>query len=328
MSEFDLIRQLHERINVVDGGAPFACVVGIGDDGAVLDIPPDRQVVVTTDTLVEGVHFLTATDAQNLGHKALAVNLSDLASMGAQPAWFFLALTMPAPDHSWLESFARGMGDLARSVGVVLAGGDTTSGPLSITITAVGLVEAGMALTRDGARNGELVVVSGQLGDAAHALEILQAGGMPGPASRAALECPEPRLQLGRQLRGLATSCIDISDGLLADLGHILEASAAGAEIDIDRLPASASLAGLPGGQRRQLQISGGDDYELCFTIPVNRQEELDRIAKECGCPLTVIGKINASGELVCTMADGDIFVPHGCGYDHFSEHGIITLKE
>ena len=318
MSEFDLIKHLRERINVVDGDGPFACVVGIGDDGAVLDIPPDRQVVVTTDTLVEGVHFLNTTGAQSLGHKALAVNLSDLAAMGAQPAWFFLALTLPAPDLSWLESFARGMGDLAQSVGVVLAGGDTTLGPLSITITAIGLVEPGTALTRDGARNGELVVVSGQLGDAAHALEILKAGGMPSPKSRAALESPEPRLQLGRQLRGLATSCIDISDGLVADLGHILEASVAGAEINIDLLRCSASMAGLPGGQRRQLQTSGGDDYELCFTIPVNRREELDRIAKECACPLSVIGKINTSLELVCTLNDGNVFVPQGGGYDHF----------
>ena len=280
MSEFDLIRQLHERINGVDGRGSSACVVGIGDDGAVLDIPQDRQLVVTTDTLVEGVHFLDTTDAQSLGHKALAVNLSDLASMGAQPAWFFLALTLPALDPSWLESFARGMGDLARSAGVVLAGGDTTSGPLSITITAMGLVEPGMALTRNGARNGDLVVVSGQLGDAAHALAIVKAGGVPGPASRAALECPEPRLRLGLLLRGLATSCIDISDGLAADLGHILEASAVGAEIDIDLLPGSASLVGLSEGQRRQMQICGGDDYELCFTISVNRLEELDRIAQ------------------------------------------------
>ncbi|MEE8495944.1 MAG: thiamine-phosphate kinase, partial [Xanthomonadales bacterium] len=192
MSEFDLIRQLHERINGDYEGGPSACVVGIGDDAAVLDIPQDRHVVVTTDTLVEGVHFLSSTDAQNLGHKALAVNLSDLASMGAEPAWFFLALTLPAPDLAWLESFARGMGNLARSAGIVLAGGDTTSGPLSITITAMGLVEPGMALTRDGAQSGELVVVSGQLGDAALALEMLKAGGIPGPASRAALECPEP----------------------------------------------------------------------------------------------------------------------------------------
>ena len=328
MSEFDLIRQLHERINGVDGSTPSACVVGIGDDAAVLDIPQDKQVVVTSDTLVEGVHFLTTTDAQSLGHKALAVNLSDLASMGAEPAWFFLALTLPAPDLSWLESFAQGMGDLARSAGVVLAGGDTTSGPLSITITAIGLVEPGMALTRDGARNGDLVVISGQLGNAAHALEVLKAGGMPDRASRAALECPEPRLQLGQQLQGLATSCIDISDGLVADLGHILEASAGGAEINIDLLPGSASLAGLPAAQRRHLQMCGGDDYELCFTIPVNRRKELDEIAKQCACPLTVIGKIDASGELVCTLANGNVFVSEGRGYDHFSENFNTTLKE
>ena len=318
MSEFDLIRHLYECINVVDGDGPATCVIGIGDDGAVLDIPQDRQVVVTTDTLVEGVHFLNTTQAQCLGHKALAVNLSDLAAMGAQPAWFFLALTLPAPDHSWLESFARGIGDLAKSAGVVLAGGDTTMGPLSITITALGLVEHGMALTRDGARNGDLVVVSGQLGDAAHALEILKADGMPGSESLAALESPEPRVQLGRQLRGLATSCIDISDGLVADLGHILEASVAGAEIYIDLLRCSTSMAALPGERRRQYQTSGGDDYELCFTIPVNRREELDRIAEECACPLTVIGKINTSLELVCTKADGTVFVTTGGGYDHF----------
>lgn len=322
MSEFDLIRLLQKHINVLDGAGSTACVVGIGDDGAVLDIPQDRHLVVTSDTLVEGVHFRNTSDAQSVGHKALAVNLSDLASMGAQPAWFFLALTLPAADFAWLESFARGMGELASSAGIILAGGDTTSGPLSITITAMGLVEPGMALTRDGARNGELVVVSGQLGDAVHALELLEAGGSPDPESLAALDCPQPRLQLGRRLRGLATSCIDISDGLFADLGHILAASGAGAEIEIDLLPASPSLARLPAGQRTQLQLCAGDDYELCFTIPVSRLEELAGIAQECNCPLTVIGKINASGELVCTMADGNVLVPPDGGYEHFAEHG------
>ncbi len=319
MSEFDLIRRLHERINGVDAAVSSACIVGIGDDGAVLDIPSDRQLVVTVDTLVEGVHFPSTTDVQRLGHKALAVNLSDLASMGAQPAWFFLALTLPAPDLSWLDSFTQGMGDLARSAGIVLAGGDTTAGPLSVTITAMGLVEPGMALTRDGARNGDLVVVSGQLGDAAYALELLKAGGMPDYHSRAALENPEPRLKLGRRLRGLATSCIDLSDGLVADLGHILKASAVGAEIKLDLLPGSAGLANLPEGQRWQLQAAGGDDYELCFTIPANRRNELDRVATECGSPLSVIGEITASGELVCLMDNGNVFVPQGRGYDHFN---------
>jgi len=318
MSEFDLIRHLHQRINAFDQGSSSGCVVGIGDDAAVLEIPRDRQLVVSSDTLVEGVHFLKNTNAQHLGHKSLAVNLSDLASMGARPAWFFLSLTLASPDPEWLDLFASGMGKLARSLDIVLAGGDTTSGPLSITITALGLVEPGMALTRDGAGNGDLVVVSGQLGHAAYALETIVAGGTPQPEIRAALERPEPRLNLGRKLRGLATSCIDVSDGLIADLGHILKASSLGAEIEIDLLPGADALAALSEGQRRRLQAAGGDDYELCFTIPMNRQSELDRISNQCACPLTVIGKINSSGELVCTTADGTVFVPRGGGYEHF----------
>jgi thiamine-monophosphate kinase len=211
------------------------------------------------------------------------------------------------------------MADLARSTGITLAGGDTTSGPLSITITAMGLVESGQALTRDGARDGDLVAVSGYLGDAAHALATLRSGEIPDPVSRAALECPEPRLQLGRRLRGLATSCIDISDGLVADIGHILEASSAGAEIELERLPCSDQLAGLPGKQKWELQTAGGDDYELCFTLPENRQDELDTIARESDCQLTIIGKINSSGALVCRMADGTEYIPRAHGYDHFS---------
>lgn len=320
MSEFDVIRHLDGRINRARSSN---CVLGIGDDGAVLEIPRDRQLVVTTDTLVEGVHFSIGTDAQNLGHKALAVNLSDIASMGARPAWFFLALTLPAADQFWIDAFARGMGDLAQAAGIVLAGGDISSGALSVTITAMGLVEPGMALTRNGARDGDLIVVSGLLGEAAHALEVLKAGGKPCPASRAALECPQPRLQLGRRLRGLATACIDISDGLVADLSHILKASAAGAEVEIDRLPGADILDGLDRLQRRNLQTSGGDDYELCFTIPSTRGDELDGVAKECSIRLTVVGKINASGELVCTTANGKPFVPKAGGYDHFPELNV-----
>ncbi len=320
MSEFDLIRRLQENFRADPGDGSPACVVGIGDDGAVLDIPEGKQLVVTSDTLVDDVHFSTGTDAANLGRKALAVSLSDLASMGAEPAWFFLALTLPMHDQSWLDQFAQGMAELARSRAITLAGGDTTSGPLSITITAMGLVESGQALTRAGARNGDLVAVSGCLGDAAHALAMLQSGETPDPVSRAALECPEPRLQLGRLLRGLATSCIDISDGLIADVGHILEASAAGAEIDMERLPFSPQLAGLPGKQKWELQTGGGDDYELCFTLPEDRQEELDKIARESGSPLTIIGKINSSGVLVCRMADGTVYKPRASGYNHFPE--------
>jgi len=320
MSEFDLIRRLQEFFRLSPGASSPACAVGIGDDGAVLDIPEGKQLVVTSDTLVETVHFSTGTDAASLGHKALAVNLSDLASMGAEPAWFFLALTLPLPDQRWLDLFAQGMADLARSTGITLAGGDTTSGPLSITITAMGLVESGQALTRAGARNGDLVVVSGCLGDAAHALAMLQSGKTPDPASLAALECPEPRLQLGLLLHGLATSCIDISDGLIADLGHILDASAAGAVIDMERIPCSARLAGVPGVQKWELQTTGGDDYELCFTLPESRQDELEEIARESSSQLTVIGKIDTSCALVFRMDDGAEYIPRAPGYNHFPE--------
>ena len=218
MSEFDLISRLQEIIST----GPGSCVIGIGDDAAVLDVPPDRQLVVTTDTLVQGVHFRPQMPAGDLGHKALAVNLSDLAAMGAEPAWYFLALTLPAVDSAWLDSFAEGMAKLAEDAGIELAGGDTTAGPLSITITALGLVEGGQALTRNGAQEGDLVAVSGVLGEAAFACKSLDVGITPDANARRALDHPIPRLSLGRCLRELATSCIDLSDGLLADLGHIL----------------------------------------------------------------------------------------------------------
>ena len=320
MSEFDLIKRLQNLVNPGNEGASRPCVLGIGDDCAVLEIPANRQLVVTCDTLVEGVHFAAGADALDLGHKALAVNLSDLAAMGAEPGWFFLALTLPQPDTNWLDSFSDGLGSLARAAGITLAGGDMTSGPLSITITAMGLVEAGQALARAGARDGDLVVVSGCLGDAAHALELLAAGGSPRDDCRAALDRPEPRLQLGRQLSGLATSCIDLSDGLAADLGHILDASGVGAQIRLDRLPASAKLKTLTDKARWNLQIAGGDDYELCFTIPASRENELDRLSHQGHCPLTVIGKIIASGGLSWTAPDGQTFMPSRQAYDHFPE--------
>ena len=231
VSEFDLIRRLQEIICIKPSVSRPGPVVGIGDDGAVLALPANSQLVVSTDTLVENVHFLCESSATDLGHKALAVNLSDLAAMGAEPAWFFLALTLPEIQPDWLEDFAQGMAGLAEDAGIQLAGGDVTSGPLSITITVLGLVESGQALRRTGARAGDLIVVSGTLGDAALALQAIAAGGSPDTVSGVALNRPIPRLELGLQLRGLASSCIDVSDGLLADLGHILLASGKGAEI-------------------------------------------------------------------------------------------------
>jgi thiamine-monophosphate kinase len=320
MSEFDLISKLQKIICPEPVAGRSSCVLGIGDDAALIEIPPGRQLVVTTDTLVEGVHFLRDCSAQDLGHKALAVNLSDLASMGAEPAWFFLALTLPAIDSSWVESFAQGMAKLAETAGIELAGGDTTTGPLSITVTALGLVETGKALTRAGAREGDLIVVSGVLGAAAFALRALSNGAQPDAVSRRSLDRPTPRLELGRCLQGLATACIDLSDGLLADLGHILHRSGKGAEIELERLPRPGCLDSLDDAERLQLQTAGGDDYELCFTVPVQRQTELDQVARESGTRLTVIGKITGSGELRCKTRNGDDYLPSLLGYEHFSE--------
>lgn len=324
MPEFDLIRRLQESIRVSGQERDLDCVVGIGDDAAVMDCPAGRQLVVCTDTLVEGVHFPSHTRARSVGHKSLAVNLSDLAAMGAEPAWFFMALTLPQENRSWLDDFAAGMGDLAREAGIILAGGDTTTGPLSITITAIGLIEPGMALTRAGASEGDLVVVSGRPGRAANALRLLKEQRKPADGDLRALDYPCPRLALGRAIRGLATSCIDISDGLLADLGHILAKSEKGAEIALGALPVADTLAGLVDEQRWQLQVAGGDDYELCFTVKPADAGQLDAISRASKVPLSIIGKITASG-LVLQKPDGAVYVPAAEGYEHFSCNGGVS---
>jgi len=276
-------------------------------------------VVVTVDTLVSGTHFFEDMSPRDLGHKSLAVNLSDLAAMGAEPAWFFLALTLPQLDADWLDEFTHGIAGLAEASRIFLAGGDTTSGPLSVTITAMGLIGQGEAITRSGAREGDLIVVSGPLGNAALALGQRVAGIKPDKQAQCALDRPEPRLDLGRQLRGLATSCIDVSDGLLADLGHILEASGVGAEVRLADLPGSAILNELSELQRFELQLTGGDDYELCFTIPSGREAELESIRRGTGLPLAVVGQITGSGSLKCRMPDGKIYQPGGRAYEHFA---------
>lgn len=322
MSEFDLIRQLQKIISFEPRPGAHSSVVGIGDDAAVLELPPGRQLIVTTDTLVEGVHFPPQTTPGDLGHKSLAVSLSDLASMGAEPAWFFLALTLPGIDSAWTDAFANGVADLAENTGIELAGGDTTSGPLSITVTALGLVETGQALKRSGAREGDLVVVSGTLGGAAYALKMMSAGEAPNAACAEKLHRPDPRLGLGRSLHGLATSCIDLSDGLLADLSHVLHASGKGAEIYLERLPSPECMVNLNEKERLELQTGGGDDYELCFTIPRNREPDLGAIERETGIRLTVIGKITASLKLLCFTGDGEVFHASRKGYEHFSGAG------
>jgi thiamine-monophosphate kinase len=322
MSEFDLIERLRERICASTAPYRGHCVVGIGDDAAVLAPPPNRQLVVCTDTLVEGVHFPIGTAADSIGHKALAVNLSDLAAMGAEPAWFFLALTLPAADTEWLERFAAGTAQLAADAGIYLAGGDLASGPLNVCVTAVGLVETGQALRRAGARPSDLIVVSGRPGAAAHALATMHSGSEPEPQDRAALDFPAPRLELGRALRGLATSCIDLSDGLLADLGHVLDASGVGAELALDSLPCPDSMAALPWRERWPLQLSGGDDYELCFTVPKASGARLDALAERCNCELSVIGAITAEQGLALREPGGGEYRPSRPGYEHFRNDG------
>ena len=325
MSEFDIIRRLQEIICVPAEAFPLACVLGIGDDGAILDVPAGRQLVVCTDTLVEGVHFPRGTAAAAVGHKALAVNLSDLAAMGADPAWFFMALTLPAADHDWLDSFAKGMAELAGKSGIFLAGGDVSCGNLSITITALGLVDEGQALSRAGAQEGDLVVVSGTPGAAANALNALQAGESPESTDLAALEYPVPRLSLGRQLSGLATSCIDISDGLLADLGHLIEQSGGGAEIELAKLPCPAGLRNLPAPDRWPMQLAGGDDYELCFTVPPSSAQRLEAVSGANGVKLTAIGTVTDCPGLVLRMPDGGSYEPDRTGYLHFNDSGRLA---
>ena len=308
--EFDLIARIRRRIAARDDVA-----LGIGDDCALLAPPPGMQLAVTMDTLNAGVHFPADTAPADIGWKALAVNLSDLAAMGAQPAWCTLALSLPQADAAWLEAFCDGFLALAQMHGITLVGGDTTRGPLSVSIAAHGVVPVGTALRRDGARAGDEVWVSGTLGDAAGALAQWQAGTAIAPPLRVRLDRPTPRVALGLALRGIASSCIDISDGLLADLAHICRVSGVGAELEADALPASPALgAAFAGEAMRRLQATGGDDYELCFTAPATQCGAVQALAARLGLPLTRIGRIVAGSGVHC--AGLACLAP---GYQHFA---------
>lgn len=299
--------------------------LGIGDDAALLRVGPGMQLAVSTDLLVEGTHFLAGTDPARLGHKVLAVNLSDMAAMGATPRWATLALALPAVDDAWLAAFAGGLRALAGAHGTELVGGDTTRGPLSICVTIFGEVPAGQALRRDGAREGDEVWVSGTLGDAAIGLALLT--GAPAPALAGAharhcierLEAPRPRVALGIALRGVATAALDVSDGFAADLGHILERSGVGARVEVDRLPLSAALAPFAADAAVQAaSLGGGDDYELCFTAPVAAAPAVERAAAAAGVPVARVGRIvSGSGLSIVDAAGRDVSAPRA-GYDHF----------
>lgn len=319
MDEFALIRRHFAGLS-----APRADVaLGIGDDAALLCPPAGEALAMTSDTLIEGRHFPPGTAPADIAHKALAVNLSDLAAMGARPLWFTLALSLPAVEADWLAAFAAALRTQADAAGIALVGGDTTRGPLALTITAVGGVPLGAALRRDGARPGDTVLVSGTLGDAALALEHWQRGepadDEPRRALRARLDRPTPRLALGLALRGIASAAIDLSDGLAGDLGHVLAASGVGAAIDAAALPRSAAFAALaPAARASALQLQGGDDYELCFCVPPSQLDAALALAARVGVPIACIGHIRAEPGLELVHADGarEPLLPHG--YRHF----------
>lgn len=314
--EFDLIEAVRARVDVTRPDV----TLGIGDDAALLDVPAGRQLVACTDTLVAGVHFPASTTPEDIGWKALAVNLSDLAAMGAEPAWALLALTLPDGDAAFVERFAEGFAELARTHGVALIGGDTTQGPLAVTVTALGFVPHDLALTRGGARVDDAVFVTGTPGDAAGALKMLmEARSVPAALLRR-LHRPEPRIAAGQALRGIASACIDVSDGLLADLGHVCAASGVGAELDADALPLSSALTTtFDADTCRQFALTGGDDYELCFTAPPESGKEIiDRLARS-GCGVTRAGRIVAgSGVRVLDAGANEIEIVHP-GWEHFS---------
>ena len=316
-SEFEVIARFFTR-------PARTAALGVGDDCALVRIPADLALAVTTDLLVEGTHFLPDGDPEKLGHKALAVNLSDLAAMGADPRWVTLSLALPEIVESWLEGFARGLFALADHHGVELIGGDTTRGPRAISITALGTLPPGMALRRAGARDGDDVWLSGATGDAA--LGLAHQRGRVRLADEAARHCldrldtPVPLVQLGRRLRGLATSAIDVSDGLVADLGHVLERSGVGAQVWLDELPRSSALAGCSDAAlARECLLGGGDDYELLFTVPQARRAAVLALAAEVGRPLTRIGRIVAGRPVVSVLdATGRPVAVETGGYDHF----------
>lgn len=319
MKEFQLIRQIQQDTSIsFPPGCDHGVRLGIGDDAAVLEIPAGQQLVAATDTLNAGVHFPLETSAFDVAYKCLAVNLSDLAAMGADPRWALLSLSLPQADPEWVQSFAAGFKSLAEEHQVSLVGGDTTSGPLSVSVTALGYIEPDRAMQRSAAIPGDLIVVSGTIGGAARVLDLLQEEHE--TTERQLLDRPQPRVSLGRALRGHANACIDISDGLLADLGHVLKASGCGARLEVESLPFDESLAGLEDDLRWRYQLSGGDDYELLFTLPTVHRELLDTWSRQLDIRLTVIGEIEAEPGVRCVTNDGASYEPRSRGYEHF--HG------
>jgi thiamine-monophosphate kinase len=329
MGEFDLIARYFKR-------PTQRAVLGVGDDCALLAPTPGMHMAMSSDMLVEGRHFLSTVEPARLGHKALAVNLSDLAACGAEPTAFTLALSLPRIDEAWLEGFSTGLLQLANDHGCELVGGDTTQGPLNICITAFGEVPPGDALLRQNAQAGDDIYVSGTVGDARLALEVFRStqslDAKAFEAVRARMEIPTPRIALGIALRAIANAAIDVSDGLLGDLGHILQRSQVGAQIDTTWLQQSNTfgedaqaagispiLAQLPWNKRIDFALAGGDDYELCFTAPVHQREMVHAAAWESNTPVTRIGRITEAQGLMVMDPEGQPITRRFASFDHFA---------
>ncbi|TGD03972.1 thiamine-phosphate kinase [Salmonella enterica] len=320
--EFSLIARYFDRVK----SSRLDVETGIGDDCALLNIPEKQTLAISTDTLVAGIHFLPDIDPADLAYKALAVNLSDLAAMGADPAWLTLALTLPDVDEAWLAAFSDSLFEQLDYYDMQLIGGDTTRGPLSMTLGIHGLVPAGRALKRSGAKPGDWIYVTGTLGDSAAGLAILRGHfrvGSWGDADYLVKRHlrPTPRILQGQALRDLASSAIDLSDGLISDLGHILQASNCGARIDLEALPDSEELWGHANDPEQKLRwmLSGGEDYELCFTVPELNRGALDVALGHLGVPFTCIGQMTADIEGIAFVRDGEPVTFDWKGYDHFA---------
>jgi thiamine-monophosphate kinase len=318
VGEFELISRFFSRADRAQSGV----VLGIGDDAALLEMPAGAELVAAVDTIVAGRHFPEGSEPRSIGHRSLAVNLSDMAAMGACPRWATLALTLPEAQSAWLADFSAGFFDLADEHGVTLVGGDTTGGPLTVTVQILGHVAKGTALRRGGARAGDLLVVSGTLGDAGAGLALRRAGAA--KSSRGAEELvrrfdyPTPRVKFGIAARGIASAAMDLSDGLVGDLPKLARASGVAAHVAVEKLPQSVALLAVAGvEQARNWALAAGDDYELLLAVPPRRFGGLEAAADQLNLTLSVIGELRAGAGVTWSL-DGKDFVPSASGYDHF----------
>jgi thiamine-monophosphate kinase len=322
LGEFELLDRYFARSTVAADKRPDV-ILGVGDDAALLRLPANTDLVAAVDTLVAGRHFPLDSDPRSIGHRALAVNLSDIAAMGATPAWATLALTMPCADASWLEGFSAGLWQLADAHGVALVGGDTTAGPLTISIQILGVVDRGSALRRSGAQAGDILAVTGTLGDAGAGLALLTARLTTHDRAVAdeliqRFEYPTPRVSFGTSARGIASAAMDLSDGLVGDLPKLAAASGVAAYVDVARLPLSRAMRALvPASQAREFALAAGDDYELLVAVPPRRLDDLAAAARQLNLTFTPIGELRP-GNGVTWAFDGRPYAAPAHGYDHF----------